>query len=756
MKVKVFILLLVCFLAQNLAKGQGFYNIETIQEIKVSFYQPNWQYLLDSLKNVPGEPYLVAASVEINGQAFDSVGVKYKGYSSYDPGNLKNPLHLELNHVIKGQNYLGVKDIKLSNVFADPTFVREVFSYEILRKYMNEPLANYAKVWLDGEYWGVYVNVESVNKPFLRKYFHTDGDNPFFKCNPVDVAGTNGHSDLKYDEDHLDSVWYYPRYELKSDYGWAELLGLMDTLTNYPNKVANVVDVDRTLWMLAFNNVFVNLDSYTGVFAQNYYLYHDKNDRWLPVVWDLNMSLGGFNNLDGSDLLNQQQMQQLDPLAQSTNDFRPLIKSLLENPVYRRMYLAHIRTILEENFANENLYRPRILELQGMIGSAVILDDKKFYSNLDFVNNVDQALNPNDLFSLVPGITTLMNGRYAYLSAHPALSPAAPVITTVSDLLDGEVYVSAKVSNATSAYLFFRYDSSAIFQNLLMVDDGQHHDGVAGDGIFGQSFPYNGIVGQYYIYAENASAGKFSPQRAEHEFYTASLTPPNPNGGDLVINEFLASNKTAETDEAGQNEDWIELYNNANSPASLNGLYLTDDATKPDKWLFPLGTTIPAKGYLIVWADEDQSQGPLHASFKLGAGGEFLMLSNGAGGVIDSLSFGPQKADTTFGRYPNGTGPFVFMSRTFNAANSLTSGVADIGPDASLRLFPNPVSDVLSIQSDQPLGLIRVSDALGREVLRNDAGWSRNTTLDMKSVSPGLYFVKIGDRAPQQVTVQRK
>lgn len=754
MKVKIFFSALFCLLAQGSVKAQGFYDINTVQEIKVSFYQPNWQNLLDSLKNVPGEPYLIASSVEINGQTFDSVGVKYKGYSSYDAGNLKNPLHLELNHVIKGQNYLGVKDIKLSNVFADPTFVREVLSYEILRKYMNEPLANYAKIWLDGEYWGVYVNVESVNKPFLRKHFHTDGDNPFFKCNPVDVAGTNGHSDLKYDEDHLDSVWYYPRYELKSDYGWAELLSLMDTLTNHPNKIANVIDVDQALWMLAFNNVFVNLDSYTGVFAQNYYLYRDKNDRWLSVVWDLNMSFGGFNNLDGSDLLTQQQMQQLDPLAQADNDFRPLIKSLLENPVYRRMYLAHMRTILEENFANVSLYRPRILELQGLIASAVIQDDKKFYSNFDFVNNVDQALNPNDIFSLVPGVTDLMTGRYAYLSAHPALSPAAPVIGNVSDLLDGEVYVSATVSNASSISLYFRYDSSGIFQSLPMLDDGLHHDGAAGDGVFGQSFAYNGIVGQYYIYAENGSAGKFSPQRAEHEFYTATLNPPNPTGGDIVINEFLASNKTAETDEAGQNEDWIELYNNADSPASLNGLYLTDDATKPDKWLFPLGTTIPAKGFLIVWADEDQSQGPLHASFKLGAGGEFLMLSNGAGGVIDSLSFGPQKADTTYGRYPNGTGPFVFMPRTFNAANSASSGVDDITLDASLRLFPNPVLDILSIQSDQALGLIRVSDALGREVLRRDVADFRNTALDLKVLPTGFYFIKIGSRAPERIVVR--
>jgi hypothetical protein len=666
-------------------------------------------------------------------------------------------LHIELNHVKKGQNYLGVKDIKLSNVYADPTFVREILSYEILRKYMNEPLANYANVWLDGEFWGVYVNVESINKSFTRKHFHTDGDNPFFKCNPTDVLGTNGHSDLKLDEDHPfpDSSFYYDRYEIKSDYGWAELLHLMDTVTNYPNRIHAVLDVDRALWMLAFNNVLVNLDSYTGAYAQNYYIYQDKNDRWLPVVWDLNQSFGSFNNLNGNDLLSVQQLKQIDPLAQVDNDFRPLIKNLLENPTYRRMYIAHMRTILQENFSNPALYVNRIFVLQGIINTSVLADTKKFYTYAQFTQNVNSTVNAGDLANQVPGITDLMSGRYSYLTSHPLFTATPPTISSVSHLLDGEIYVNANVQNASTILLAFRYDSSEVFQTLQMLDDGQHHDGAAGDGKFGQSFPYNGLMAQYYIYAENANAGMFSPQRAEHEFYKADLNPANPNVGDLVINEFLASNLNAETDEAGQHEDWIELYNNSSIAINLTGIYLTDDATKPDKWLFPLGTTIPAKGFLIVWADEDQSQGPLHANFKLKADGEFLMLSNGAGGVIDSLSFGTQQSDVSFGRYPNGTGPFGAMSsRTFNANNS-PLGANEPWHDASLQIFPNPVFDILNIKSDQPLGVIRVSDALGRQVLQTDKAEEQTAILNLKNLPNGLYFLKIGERAARVVSVQK-
>ncbi len=340
-------------LAGNLS-AQSLYEPATLQEIKITFFQNNWDAKLDSLKAIDNGDYLLAQSVEINGQLFDSVGVKYKGNSSYNASNAKNPLHIELNFVKKGQNYNGTKDIKLGNGFSDPSFVREPLSYEIARKYMDAPRANHAKVWINGAYWGLYSNVESVNKQFLQSHFYTDGNNPFFKCNPEDFGGpgTGGnYPDLVYSS--TDSAFYYPKYDIQSDNGWYELLQLMDTLKNHPNSAATILDVDRALWMLAFNNVVVNLDSYTGAFSQNYYLYHDKNNRWLSTLWDLNMSYGAFPLLSLNTTLSLAQMKQMDPLIQSTNSNRPLIKQLLANPVWKRMYLAHLKTILLENFASE-------------------------------------------------------------------------------------------------------------------------------------------------------------------------------------------------------------------------------------------------------------------------------------------------------------------------------------------------------------------------------------------------------------------
>jgi len=105
--------------------------------------------------------------------------------------------------------------------------------------------------------------------------------------------------------------------------------------------------------------------------------------------------------------------------------------------------------------------------------------------------------------------------------------------------------------------------------------------------------------------------------------------------GDVVINEFAADN-TQIADPAGEFDDWIEMYNNTTIDVPLDGMYLSDDPSIPTKWQFPAGTTIPRRGYLIIWADDDAGQEGLHAGFKLSAGGENVMFSDAQAAVLDS------------------------------------------------------------------------------------------------------------------------
>jgi hypothetical protein len=141
----------------------------------------------------------------------------------------------------------------------------------------------------------------------------------------------------------------------------------------------------------------------------------------------------------------------------------------------------------------------------------------------------------------------------------------------------------------------------------------------------------------------------------------------------VVINEFMADNAAACADPQGEYDDWIELHNVTDQPVSLTGRYLSDERGNPRKWAFPSGTTIPADGYLIVWADEDGTATPgLHASFKLSQGGEQIYLIDTDANlnvVLDAISFGAQTTDVSYGRSGDDADVWTFMAPTPNAAN---------------------------------------------------------------------------------------
>jgi len=688
---------------------QNFYDPGTLQQIEIHFSQSNWDYIMDTAKAGSGS-YLMAQWVKINGVQFDSAGVKYKGSSSYDPDFAKNPLHISLDE-FKSQNYQGYTSIKLSNSYSDPSMIREALAYSILEHYMDCSRSNFARVTINGEYWGLYTNDESVNKKFCSNHFYSSG-NTFIKGNP-ELPGPYSKSNLKYISS--DSSDYFPFYGMESDFGWNDLVELCNVTTNQPSALSSVLDIDRALWMLAFNNALVGLDSYTGWFSQNYYLYRDDDGYYLPVIWDLNMSFGGFpfagTQGGGSGSLTVPDMQQLTPLLHDNHSDWPLIYVLMSNPSWKRMYIAHMRTIIEEHFSNGS-YIATAGEMQGIVDTSVMNDPNRFFTYQQFQEGLTQDVQVGSY--VVPGIANLMEARGPYLLSSPVFSTVPPEISGVSTNnpepeINETVTITATVisQGQTEVHLGVRHDKAKMFQKQLMYDDGQHGDGAAGDHIYGASFIMSSLVAHYYIYAEitdaNTFGAKFSPERAEHEYYQLYADVQTAQPGQVYINEFLAKNNLDTVNEFGNHEDWIELYNVTGQPLDLFGLYLTDDLANPDKFDFPENTIIPAGGFLVIWADEeDTTSAWLHCNFKLSADGEFLMLSDGNGLVLDSLTFGPQTADVSMGRCPNGTGPFDFLEiPTFNYANYCPAGTGELPVvHGQYQIVPNPAKDRVMVIGD--------------------------------------------------------
>ncbi len=518
----------------------NFYDLYTIQKIEVHFDQPNWDYQMDTAYTGT-DSYIMAQWIKINEILFNNVGAKYKGNSSYDSTYLKNPVHISLNE-FKEQSYQQFSDIKLGNNYADPSMIREVLSYDILKNYMDCPRSNFAQLYINDVYIGLYSNDESINKDFCALHFNSK-KNTFIKCNPVINPGPSTKSNLKY-LSTVDSTAYFNFYDIKSDYGWNDLVALCDSVTNHASTIENTFDMDKVLWMLAFNIVLVNLDSYSGVFCQNYYLYKDNSNLYNPIIWDLNMSFGGFpflgnsNNSMGS--LTIPNMQQLPLFIHETDPYWPLINAAMSNATYKKKYIAHIRTIINEMFT-DSTYINTALQLQSLIDTSVQSDTNKFFSYAQFKFALDSSYSLGSY--MVPGIQSLMSARVNYLQSTAELTVVPPVISDMTSdnnvNLNSSVIITAHVSNtnSNSVYLGYRLNAEDKFTKVLMYDDGLHNDGIANDNIYSAAVMMFSDKLEYYIYAENNDAGIFSPERAEHEFHS------------------LLSNKTSDTEQ-------IKLYPN--------------------------------------------------------------------------------------------------------------------------------------------------------------------------------------------------
>ncbi|MDD3876254.1 MAG: lamin tail domain-containing protein [Bacteroidales bacterium] len=183
----------------------------------------------------------------------------------------------------------------------------------------------------------------------------------------------------------------------------------------------------------------------------------------------------------------------------------------------------------------------------------------------------------------------------------------------------------------------------------------------------------------------------------------------------LKINEIMASNASIISDEFGEYNDWFEIYNYGNDTVNIAGFYITDTIGNNDKHQIPAGyaiTKIPPQGYLILWADNDTLQyGPTHLSFKLSAGGEQIGIIAPDGlTIIDSVTFGQQITDISYGRYPNGNNNWLYFNFPTPGASNSNVSIEEDNAQKTFQYFPNPVSEnVVSFNEEISFKLFNIN-----------------------------------------------
>ena len=499
----------------------GMYDKDSVRDLYINFQDPNFHtVLVNSFFTNPS--YRIPANITLNDVSFDSVGIRYKGNSTFclpnDNGNPKVPFNIDMNYWISGQKLLGYKKLKLANAWMDPTFAKEFAAAKIYREYLPSAEVNLLKLHVQGNYLGVYVNTESLNKQFLKKHFD-EKSGVLFKCDPsgmfCDTPGTPGSGRPNLVWLGTDSTDYYNDYTIKSESGWAELLDFIYTLNYNFNKIDSVLNVDRVLWAFAVNAVISNLDTYNGFYIHNYYLYKTKDGLFQMIPWDLDNSfLGAILGFNNSTTLYQR-----DPYYWGTSSSpRPLAYHLFNDPLYRKQYTAHLRTIINETL-DTAVIRAGINQLQSLAHNAVDSDQYRQYTTTEYYSNVENHLG---FWYKNGGIMVTIDGRKAYLLSHPEISLIPPNINNVSVINN---LVTVEVFNADTVKLMAtesEYNSK--FQSFIMLDDGLNGDLMASDGIFTTVLPFQGSGNdvKFYIRAENNDALMLNPERAEYEFYIYS------------------------------------------------------------------------------------------------------------------------------------------------------------------------------------------------------------------------------------------
>jgi len=415
----------------------------------------------------------VPAHLEIDGERYENVAVRFKGNSSFfsplKSDEKKLPFNIDSDKFNDGQHYRGdYEKIKLSNIFYDPSYVREVLAYRIARDYLLSPEANFALLRIEGEDIGIYTNSESVDEKFLKKRLGYDSGT-LMKCDPEwyqpypQGCKLSDNASLEYLGEK--TICYKPYYESKSekDEDWQHLIDLCRTLDGADLKaLEQKLNIDAVLWMHAFNVLMVNLDSYTGRFCHNYYLFRDSFGIFQPIVWDMNMAFGGFKFSEKARPLSVEEMKNLSVFLHINSEQRPLIRNILKNKFYRYVYLDHVRTI-KEDWLDSEKYKEEAEFLSESIRNYISRDKHGLY---DIENPGDYIYNSFEKDGVrVVGLSELMEGRTAYLNNHPVISRENVLIDSVSYLLRSDTLeLELKLTGeAENIYLFHRSKANAPF-----------------------------------------------------------------------------------------------------------------------------------------------------------------------------------------------------------------------------------------------------------------------------------------------------
>lgn len=450
------------------------YEATILRTLFLEFEDVDWEAELADFNNTDVE---VPATVTVDGKKYPNVGVHFRGMSSFMAvgAGSKRSLNLSFDFVDEKQKLYGYKTLNLLNSHEDPTFLHTVLYLNIARHYIPAPKANFVKLAINGESWGVYVSAQQFNKEFIADNFDST------KGARWKVQGSpGGRGGLEYLGDDLTA--YKARYSLKtkdSEKDWKALAKLCKVLNETPSDqleaaLEPILDVDGALWFLALENALINSDGY-WIRASDYCIYRDDKGKFHIIPHDANETFqpgmgpgmggppgmrggmfgppgggrgpggppgrpddgprtpdggpgrradgppdgrgpnrGGPGGPRGGGV-------ELDPLIGLNDSSKPLRSKLLAVPTLRAKYLSHVKTIAEDWLNWDNL-QPTVNQYVALIDNEIKADTKKLTSYEAFQRTVSSELPTAEAAGRPQmSLRTFADQRRRFLLNHPEI-----------------------------------------------------------------------------------------------------------------------------------------------------------------------------------------------------------------------------------------------------------------------------------------------------------------------------------------------
>ena len=605
-----------------------------------------------------------------------------------------------------------IKDAALQYILQSSGVNVDCQSYEPVHEFIN----------------GEYIGVLNVREPNNKHYVYAN---------------------YGWDEDEID------QFEMSPDSGYVQKCGTPDAYLELVDVLSPDAANSETYSEICRR---IDIDAYANYMAAQLYLAnwdwpqnnvkgfrHREDGKFRFVFFDLD---GVFNS--GSpfqDFMNKEQytFDQLYPtsLGRITDQIRfvTLFKNLIKNADFRR----------------------RFIDAYCIMGGSVFEKNRAKQIINELVNYVEPAMN--------------LNWGSAWGTANDLIDKLNNRQSTATNVLKNYSAFGVKNTNTQNVVLSSDTEGGVIFINDQKVPTGKFSGHLLAPVQLRAQAPAGYVFNGWL---DNTGNVKYSEQeitmptgKVELKASFRAMTDAEKKAHGIApvcINEVSAANDSY-IDENGKKGDWVELYNTTDTEIDVEGMYLTDNLDKPEKYQITKGETqartiIPAHGYLIIWCDKRATtDGGMHASFKISDDGGQLQLMAADKSWTNVITYAAHDSRSTVMRYPDGCADvYTTNVPTIAKSNVMTSYVTAVDQHSGSGMSPLIAgadgfricygSQQLVVKSEASATIdVAIYTADGRLVEETTVSIAGETgRLDVSTLASGFYVARAKDAAGRQVS----